>query len=175
MTRDHISGFTLIELIAVIILISILSLSASSYFSGISLVSTQTLEAELLRSLRLTQTRAMNRNGYCNRWLLDGHRAQQVSLSNKQSDCATSFPNTQNDNEYLEHQDITYVAILKKQHAYFDLKIDNQYQSLNTPFAFDFDVIGRVTQCKNRTCEIIINGQTQAKICIEKEGYIHAC
>ncbi len=83
MTRNQIDGFTLIELIAVIVLISIVSLSASSYFSGISSVSAQTLETELLRSLRLTQTRAMNRNGYCNRWLINENRAQQVSLIKK--------------------------------------------------------------------------------------------
>ncbi|GEK14169.1 prepilin-type N-terminal cleavage/methylation domain-containing protein [Aliivibrio fischeri] len=174
MTRNQIDGFTLIELIAVIVLISIVSLSASSYFSGISSVSAQTLETELLRSLRLTQTRAMNRNGYCNRWLINENRAQQVSL-NKTAECATSFPNAQRSDEYLENQDITYVAILEKQNAYFALQIGNQYKTLTTPFAFDFDVMGRIKQCQNTSCEILINAKTQTKICIEKEGYIHAC
>ncbi|MDD9155278.1 prepilin-type N-terminal cleavage/methylation domain-containing protein [Aliivibrio sp. S4TY2] len=174
MTRNHTSGFTLIELIAVIILLSIISISASSYFSGISSVSAHTLQTELLRSLRLTQTRAMNRNGYCNRWLINSNRAQQVSLD-KEEQCSTSFPNAQGNTEYLENEDITYVAILEKQNAYFALQIGNQYNALATPFAFDFDVMGRVMQCKNTTCEIFINAKSQTKICIEKEGYIHAC
>lgn len=175
MTRNHISGFTLIELITVIILLSILSLSASSYFSGISSVSAHTLQTELLRSLRLTQTRAMNRNGQCNRWLIDEHRAQQVSLEQLSGDCSSVFPSTQKSDVYLENEDISYVAILANQNAYFSLIANNTLINLASPYALDFDGMGRIEQCKTDKCEITIFGQSQQKICIEKEGYIHAC
>lgn len=175
MTRNHTSGFTLIELITVIILLSILSLSASSYFSGISSISANTLQTELLRSLRLTQIRAMNRNGYCNRWLIDEHRAQQVSLGEKSDACSSVFPSTQKSDVYLENEDISYVAILANQDAYFSLIANNTLINLTSPYALDFDGMGRIEQCKTTSCEITIFGQSQQKICIEKEGYIHAC
>ncbi|OCH16722.1 MULTISPECIES: Tfp pilus assembly protein FimT/FimU [unclassified Aliivibrio] len=175
MTRNHTSGFTLIELIAVIVLISIVSLSANSYFSGISSVSTQTLKTELLHSLRLTQIRAMNRNGFCNRWLINEHRAQQVGLDETPENCSSVFPNTQKSNEYLENQDDTYVASLAKYNAVFALKVNSNLITPIIPYALDFDSIGRVTQCTNTRCEIIIYGSSTQTICIETEGYIHAC
>ncbi len=175
MPRNHIHGFTLIELIAVIVLISIVSLSANSYFSGISSVSTQTLKTELLHSLRLTQIRAMNRNGFCNRWLINEHRAQQIDLDKKPDNCSTAFPNTQKSDVYLENEDVTYVASLAKYNAVFALKVDSNLITPTTPYALDFDSIGRVKQCSNTRCEIIIYGISTQKICIETEGYIHAC
>lgn len=175
MSRHYINGFTLIELIAVIVLISIISLSASSYFSGISSVSTRTLQTELLRSLRLTQVRSMSRNGYCNRWLIDKHRAQQVSLEQLAGTCSSLFPSNQKNDAYLENEDTSYVAILNNQNAYFSLIANNTLTNLTSPFALDFDGMGRIEQCKIAKCKITIFGQSQQEICIEKEGYIHAC
>lgn len=175
MTRTHTYGFTLIELISVIILISIISLSANSYFSGINSVSAQTLQTELLHSLRLTQIRAMNRSGYCNRWLIDESRAQQVSLEQRINNCADSFPSNQTDNDYLENQDISYVASLAKYDVYFSLQIDSAFITLISPYALDFDPMGRVKQCRNSGCKIVIHGASSQKVCIEMEGYIHAC
>ncbi|MGR6838419.1 prepilin-type N-terminal cleavage/methylation domain-containing protein [Aliivibrio wodanis] len=175
MSSARLHGFTLIELITVIILLSIISLSASSYFSGVSSLSTQTLQTELLRSLRLTQIRAMNRNGYCNRWLIDKQRAQQVSLEQPSEACSTAFPTTQTNNAYLENEDTSYVAILSNQQASFSLVANVTNIDLSTPYAFDFDGLGRIAQCRTAKCEITITGQSQEKICIEKEGYIHAC
>ena len=175
MTRNHISGFTLIELITVIILLSIISLSASSYFSGISSISARTLQTELLHSLRLTQIRAMNRNGFCNRWLIDEHRAEQISLAQTAGACLSIFPNEQSSDRYLENQDSSYVAILSNQNAYFSLIANSTFITLTAPYALDFDAMGRIEQCKINGCEITIVGESQAKVCIEKEGYIHAC
>jgi len=174
MLRSYSHGFTLIELITVIILIAILSLSASSYITGVSSVSVHTLQSELLHSLRLTQTRSMNRNGYCNRWLIDEHRAQQISIKST-STCSSSFPEQQPSDAYLENQDSTYVAILAKHNASFSLQIQSQTNNLTTPYAFNFDNLGRINECKLSGCTINIIGNTQKNICIEKEGYIHAC
>lgn len=175
MPRNHTHGFTLIELITVIVLISIISLSANSYFSGISSVSAQTLKTELLHSLRLTQIRAMNRNGYCNRWLVDAHRAQQISLDQLSGHCSTAFPNTQKNDEYLENQDVTYVAALSNYDAEFALQVDSNFITLTSPYALDFDSMGRVRQCQDNRCKIFIYGKSTQQICIETEGYIHAC
>ncbi|MDD9197000.1 hypothetical protein PVK62_14325 [Aliivibrio sp. S3MY1] len=117
----------------------------------------------------------MNRNGQCNRWLIDEHRAQQVSLDKLSNDCSSSFPSTQKSDVYLENEDTSYVAILANQNAYFSLIANNVFIHLTSPYALDFDGMGRIKQCKAGKCEITIFGQSQQKICIEKEGYIHAC
>ncbi|OCH16726.1 MULTISPECIES: Tfp pilus assembly protein FimT/FimU [unclassified Aliivibrio] len=175
MNRNHIHGFSLIELISVIVLISIVSLSASSYFSGINSVSAQALQTELLHSLRLTQIRAMNRSGYCNRWLIDEYRAQQISLEQRIENCETSFPNQQTNNAYLDNQDISYVASLAKHDVYFSLQVNSTPITLISPYALDFDPMGRIKQCNKSGCKIVIHGASNQEICIETEGYIHAC
>ena len=67
------SGFTLIELIVVIILLGIISVSVSSRFSGTSGFAEYTYQARLISALRNMQTRAMydNREGYCFKINLD--------------------------------------------------------------------------------------------------------
>ena len=88
------SGFTLVELIIVIILIGIVSLFASSRYVGSSSFSTYLVQSEVLAALRLVQNRAMNRSDYCNRWLLNPNQTQaiQVSPSSVEDMCSKVFP-----------------------------------------------------------------------------------
>ncbi|MBF4390124.1 prepilin-type N-terminal cleavage/methylation domain-containing protein, partial [Vibrio anguillarum] len=54
-------GFTLIELVVVIVLLGIVAVYAASRYTGISSFSSVTTQSEVLASLRLTQNRAMQR------------------------------------------------------------------------------------------------------------------
>ena len=60
-------GFTLIELIVVIILLGIMTVTVSSRFSGVSSFSEYTYQSRLISVLRNMQTRAMHdtRDNYC--------------------------------------------------------------------------------------------------------------
>ncbi|PJC85559.1 MSHA biogenesis protein MshC [Vibrio sp. HA2012] len=154
------TGFTLVELVVVIILLGILSVYAAPRLFGVSGVAAYSVQNELLSSLRLTQIRAMNRSGKCNRWLMSTSRAQQISLDADAGSCDAAFSST---------EDATLVDITSEQGVTLSLTSDDA-----SPY-LDFDSLGRATQCTGGGCEITIRGDDQTKICIETEGYIHAC
>lgn len=155
------TGFTLVELIVVIILLGILSVYAAPRLFGVSGVAVYSVQDELLSSLRLTQIRAMNRAGQCNRWIMSATRAQQVSLEQDAGDCASSLPSNTDD--------ASAVAITSEPRVTLSISSDTGASYL------DFDNMGRADQCENNGCTIEITGEDQTRICIETEGYIHEC
>jgi len=164
-------GFTLIELIVVIILVGIISVTASSRFSGMNSISAPVYRDQVISSLRLTQMRAMQTRDACQRWLLDGDKARQVDIEQPKvniTSCQTStFPPSD-----TFWQDQTALQVDDSTNARFTLSIDGNASPL--PFGLDFDNLGRINQCTNG-CQITIIGSETLPICIEKEGYIHAC
>jgi MSHA pilin protein MshC len=155
------TGFTLVELVVVIILLGILSVYAAPRLFGVSGVAAYSVQDELLSSLRLTQIRAMNRSGKCNRWMMSASRVQQVSLDQDAGSCASSFP--------ANMDDATAVTITSEQRVTLSISTDTGASYL------DFDNMGRADQCETNGCTIEINGEDQTRICIETEGYIHEC
>lgn len=154
-------GFTLVELIVVILLLGILSAYAASRYSGTSSVAALTTQQEILASLRLTQNRAMQRTGYCNRWLVTANRAGQVSpkvLQEIPNICSTTFSTTPHDVSWVE---VPSGVTL----------------SLSTPNGYlDFDSLGRAAQCAASPCTVTISSASdQRQVCINTEGYIYAC
>ncbi|MDE1332487.1 type II secretion system protein [Vibrio aestuarianus] len=157
------SAFTLIELIVVIVLLGIVSVYAASRYSGVSTFSTVTTQSEVLASLRLTQNRAMQRTGYCNRWLVSNNQAQQVSPSVSAGACTTSLPNPSTDSGFVDAaaNDIT-------------LTLTNNDGS----HYFDFDSLGRAAQCLAAQCTVTVShpqsGESR-QVCINSEGFIYGC
>ncbi|KGK09307.1 MSHA biogenesis protein MshC [Vibrio navarrensis] len=156
------NGFTLVELIVVILLLGIISVCAASRFSGPASFSTITTQSELLASLRLVQSRAMQRSGYCNRWLLSATEAKQVSPLQLTGAC---------DNSQFDANDASVVNA-----ADSDVSLSLSNDAGNN--YLDFDALGRAAQCQSAICTVTLsntqNGETR-QICINKQGYIYGC
>jgi MSHA pilin protein MshC len=174
------TGFTLVELVIVIILISVLSVSVFSRFSGTSGFAEFTYQARLISALHNMQTRAMhdNRDGYCFKINLNKTVAAfgpptldyiTNTLAAADATCANNID--PNNPDYL---------------ATSATEMSNEGLSLSTPpnlptFDFiDFDSLGRPTgknggpDCSDQ-CKIILTGESPVSVCVESEGYIHAC
>ncbi|OXX73579.1 prepilin-type N-terminal cleavage/methylation domain-containing protein [Vibrio sp. V03_P4A6T147] len=156
-------GFTLIELIVIILLLGILSAYAASRYSGTSGFSSVTTQSEVLASLRLTQNRAMQRTDLCNRWLVSNNQAQQVSPSVSAGACTTSLPSTLADSSFVDAaaNDIT-LTLTNNDGSHF----------------LDFDSLGRAAQCLTANCTVTLNNLQSGEsrqVCINSEGYIYAC
>ncbi|EKO3924457.1 type II secretion system protein [Vibrio metschnikovii] len=151
-------GFTLVELIVVILLLAILSAYAASRYSGTSSVAALTTQQEILASLRLTQNRAMQRTGYCNRWLVTASQAGQISPQAVAGSCSATFATVDNDASRVE---VPSGVTL----------------NLSPPDGYlDFDSLGRAAQCAASPCTVTISStHDQRQVCINTEGYIYAC
>ncbi|ALO36063.1 MSHA biogenesis protein MshC [Colwellia sp. MT41] len=160
-------GFTLIELIVVIILISILAVSVAPKFDGTSSYEAHTHRAQLISALRLTQQRAMQQtntaDGYCHQIVFDDVESR-YGIPNR-IDC------TQTDPVFLPgwQADATGHTVDSRYQITFN--IDGQ----DNPQTVGFDWMGRPTESCDGGCKInvIRPGEKSLIITIEEEGYIH--
>ncbi len=171
-------GFTLIELIVVIILIGILAVSVAPKFDGTSSYEAHTHRAQLISALRLTQQRAMQQTNmdpnatagtanFCHQIVFDLVDGINVYGVPDRINCdIKTFPS----------------PIENWQPDATGHKVDSRYQisyninGLANPKRVGFDWLGRPTFDCNGGCEIhvIRPDETSLIITIEEEGYIHA-
>jgi MSHA pilin protein MshC len=150
-------GFTLLELIIVIIILGILAVTVTPKFFSSNGFSEYAYRADAIAKLRLIQTKAMQqavkRVSNCHRVLVTSKRLGAPD------DCDDSPSFTSDWQE-------TATGLV--------VDIDDTVTfSSNIPGNnFTFDSLGRPDSCG--PCDITIIGEQEIKLRIESEGYIHA-
>jgi len=166
-------GFTLVELITVIILIGILAVAVLPKFDGTASYEAHSHRAQLISALRLTQQRAMQQtdstDSYCHQLVFDSH----VSISRygipDRLDCdITDFPNDW-------QPDATGFEVEERYQVSFAIKGKTNLSAIT------FDGMGRpvsnATIANNCAggCTIEVQSSVETlEIIIESEGYVHA-
>ena len=171
------NGFSFVELITVVLLISIISVVAVGRFSGSSGFAEFTYQNRLISALRNMQQRAMqdSRTGFCYQINIVsgalnpafGPPTTNYAGGNQVSTCANSIDTS------AEFLSTTSTEIADE--GVSITASDNG----NTGVSFiGFDGQGRplngISNCADG-CQINFEAETRASVCIEPQGYIHVC
>lgn len=147
-------GFTLIELIIVIIILGILSVTVAPKFFTSSGFSEFAYRSDVIAKLRLIQTRAMQQvNESC-------HRVKVTSKQLGKVDCSP---------------DATFVDQELQRATVVAVDINDNVSFRPEGLIFDFNSYGKpFINDVNSKIEITITGEQSLVIVVESEGYIHA-
>jgi len=158
-------GFTLVELVTVIILIGILAVVVLPKFDGSASYEAHTHRAQLISALRLTQQRAMQQTNddYCHQLIFDNNANVSRYGIPDRTDCSkTTFPNNW-------QPDATGFEVDSKYEVSF------QINGVANPSAVVFDSMGRPQgNCVGGCIINVTSGVETLQIQIESEGYVHA-
>jgi MSHA pilin protein MshC len=170
-------GFTLLELIVVMVIIGILAVFAVPRFSGASGYSEYTYQNRLISVLRNMQIRAMqdSRPGFCHRinfvntstQVAFGPASSNYASGNESGTCVSSI-------DYASPAYLRTSATEIIEASVLMTAVDGS----TTVGAIDFDSLGApqtaISNCR-AGCTVIFAGVVTAPVCIESEGFIHAC
>jgi len=170
-------GFTLLELIIVMIILGILAVYAVPKFSGASGYSEYTYQNRLISVLRNMQVRAMqdSRPSFCHRinfvststQVAFGPASTNYTAGNDAATCATSIDFGSPDFLRTSATEIldSNVSMTAVDGATAISLID--FNSFGSPLT-------AASNC-SAGCRVTFTGEAAAQVCIESEGFIHAC
>ena len=167
-------GFTLIELIVVIIILGILSITVVPKCFSSNGFEQYTYRNETITTLRALQLRSMQQT--------DGDFCQQISVT------STHIGLQKTDTNKPNNCDVSTLADSGKESVYSHTSVSvapNHAVSFSVSGlanVFAFDQMGRLVNssgnrinCSNtQSCRIVVTGENAFTIKIEHEGYIHA-
>jgi MSHA pilin protein MshC len=162
-SMKHSQGFTLVELVTVLIIIGILATYALVKFDGTQGYEAYNYQARLISALRLTQQRAMQQTdssaGFCHQIVLE---AKRYGIPDRTNCAVTSFPSNWQPSK-------TGDVVASNHQVTFNL------YNKSVPAIIGFDAMGRPTQdCATNGCAIEITEPTVTVfVVIEPEGFIH--
>jgi len=158
------SGFTLVEVVIVLVLVSILAVTAAKKFFGSSPYQAYTFRASLLSALRLTQQRAMQQtsDSFCHQLIINDHRYGIPDRNN----CSVTDLSTFDVNNLDKTSLIVDIS---------NYNVTFSIEGKTNPSTISFDDMGRpLNDCVNGCNINIISELDNLTIEIEPEGYVHA-
>jgi MSHA pilin protein MshC len=171
-----IRGFSLIELVVVIILLSILAVTVAPRFSGKSGFAEYAYQARLISALRAMQTRAMHdtRPGFCFQINISSSRRAFGAPRMAYADADPSPTCT----TVIDYTNPPHFATTATEMASENVRISANRDGGSSIFYIGFDNLGRPITSSNNCaagCRIEFLGEKRIGVCIESEGYVHAC
>ncbi len=156
-TKQKNIGFTLLEMIIVIIIIAILAVSIAPKFIGVTDFNAYSYRDQMISALRLMQQKAMQdtRESICHRILVNSSGYGEVESENE--NCVSN----------------SLIADWQTQNTGFSIPAESS-ATINFSGPLTFDSWGRVEECDSG-CSIEFQSDSNAQLCIEAQGYIHAC
>jgi len=164
------SGFTLIELIIVIILLGILATTAMPKFFNSQGFEEYTYRNEVITTLRAIQLRAMQNTS--------DESCHQIKITSTMlgltaTDASDSAGNYCDESTWFDATDIA-----AGNDGALTVEIDDAH---SVSFAivgasadyFSFDSLGRTVDCPSDPCDITVTGDSSLTIRISDEGYIY--
>ncbi|MEP4891247.1 MAG: prepilin-type N-terminal cleavage/methylation domain-containing protein [Aliiglaciecola sp.] len=168
----HTKGFTIVELIVVVIILGILAVVVAPRFQGAGGIAEYTYQARLISALRTMQQRAMNdtRENYC----------FQVNIFTGSN---SSFgPPTLVYNNSAVALSCSTTIDSSEEAAYVVANIDEMAADNVTITSGGGSILFNRFGCPNNgsgfctnDIEITFQGDAEVSVCIESQGYIHAC
>ncbi|MEZ9784124.1 prepilin-type N-terminal cleavage/methylation domain-containing protein [Vibrio breoganii] len=153
----HIKGFTLVELIVVIIVVAIMSLYAASKFIGVSQFSAQAAQQQGIAVIRQIQLGRMQSNIQDTDALHDRYSLLVTAKCLGSQQACTSVTT-----EPFSHKVV----------------IEEQDLSFTPAMSIDFDLLGNPicsSACPEPIRIQIASTQEQESICINSQGYVYGC
>ena len=170
------SGFSLIELVTVIAVLSVLAFTVVPRFFGSAGFAEYAYQQQFVAAMRNLQLKAIydTRSDFCYKMILDtsstpayGPSSDSYLAGQQSASCGNTIDSASADFLRTQNDEISDA----------DLSLSAQDNGVGITF-IQFDNFGRPSTSAgscSATCRISFTGEETLSVCIEAQGYIYAC